>query len=144
MTLKIVCASDHAGFDLKEHLKSILIDLRYDVIDLGVYTKEVSVDYPDYALKVVEALNTKKADFGLLICGSGIGMSIAANRHPSIRAALCHDVTSARLSRAHDNANILVLGGRLIGLQVAAECLTVFLSTFFEGGRHSRRVEKIG
>lgn len=144
MSLKIACASDHGGFDLKDYLKEVLIELGHEVLDLGVENDTLPVDYPDYALKVVNALKNKEADLGLLVCGSGIGISIAANRHMGIRAALCHDVTSARLSRSHNNANILVLGGRLIGKQVAADCLSTFLSTSFEGGHHERRVEKLG
>ncbi len=145
MSLKIICGADHAGFTLKELLKLKLIEKGYEVVDCGTHSGEQSVDYPDYAFKVAELLKKGEGDFGLLICGSGIGISIAANRFPGIRAALCHDVTSARLARVHNDANILVLGERLIGSFTAEECLEAFLSTSFEGGeRHERRVEKLG
>ena len=145
MSLKIICGADHAGFFLKENLKSKMIEMGHEVVDCGTYCAEEPVDYPDYAFKVTELLKKDKANFGLLSCGSGIGISIAANRFSGIRAALCHDVTSARLARIHNDANILVLGERLIGSFTAEECLEVFLSTPFRGGeRHQRRVEKLG
>ena len=145
MSLKIICGADHAGFPLKEFLKSKMIELGHAVIDCGTDSEERPVDYPDYALKVVDLLKKGAGDFGLLICGSGIGMDIAANRHQGIRAALCHDVTTAHLARTHNDANVLVLGERLIGSYTAEECLKIFLSTPFKGGeRHERRVEKLG
>ena len=145
MSLKIICGADHAGFSLKEILKLKLIEMGHEIVDCGTHSGEQPVDYPDYAFKVAELLKKDEGGFGLLICGSGIGISIAANRFPGIRAALCHDVTSARLARVHNDANILVLGERLIGSCTAEECLEVFLSTPFKGGeRHQRRVEKLG
>ncbi|MBU6235061.1 MAG: ribose 5-phosphate isomerase B, partial [Alphaproteobacteria bacterium] len=112
-------------------------------LDLGTDTPD-SVDYPDYAGKLAAALADGRADTGVLVCGSGIGISIAANRHAHVRCALVHDVTSARLCRLHNDANVIAFGGRLIGIEVAKEALQVFLSTTFEGGRHQRRVDKLG
>ena len=139
---KIAIASDHGGYELKQILIEILDDLKYDVADMGTYDKDVSVDYPDYGHFLAKAIITGEAEIGVIICGTGIGISMAANRH-GIRAALCHDVTTARLSRAHNNANVLALGARIIGTEVAKECLMAFLETEFEGGRHTGRVEKI-
>ena len=144
MSLKVICGADHAGFALKESLKLSLIEWRYQVEDCGTFSADHPVDYPDYTLAVVTALKKDQAAFGLLVCGSGIGMSIGANRHLGIRAALCHDVTTARLSRSHNDANILVLGERIIGSLIAQECLKVFLTTSFAGGRHQERIEKLG
>lgn len=138
----ILIAADHAGIALKSILKDELNQLKYHPIDLGTHGSD-SVDYPDFA-KVLAVQVLEKHMPGILICGSGIGMSIAANRHPGIRAALCHDTTSARLAREHNDANVIVLGERLIGVDVAKECVRVFLSTSFSGGRHIRRVEKMG
>ena len=139
-----VCAiaSDHAGFALKEALKSHLAQHGQEILDLGTDGPE-SVDYPDFAAALAEAVAGGRAGRGVLVCGTGIGISIAANRNPAIRAALCHDTTTARLSRQHNDANVLVLGGRLIGEEVAKDCLSVFLSTAYEGGRHDRRVAKL-
>ncbi len=139
-----VCAiaSDHAGYSLKEALKAYLGENGHQVLDLGTNGPE-SVDYPDFAAAVAEAIAGGRAARGVLVCGTGIGISIAANRNPAIRAALCHDTTTARLSRQHNDANVLVLGGRLIGEEVAKDCLSVFLSTAYEGGRHDRRVAKL-
>ena len=142
-TETIAIASDHAAFDLKAQLKDELTALGYTPLDLGAHTRD-SVDYPDMANALAEAIKSGKAKRGLLMCGSGVGVSIAANRHPGVRAALCHDVTTARLSRQHNNANVLVMGARLIGPDLAKECLKTFLSTDFEGGRHERRVTKLG
>jgi len=140
---KLAIASDHAGLDLKSSLVRSLAEQGFEVMDLGTHSTE-SVDYPDYAAAVADAIRDGQAQRGILICGSGIGISIAANRHPGIRAALCHDTTSARLARQHNDANVLALGARLIGPQVAEDCVLAFLSTPFEGGRHLRRVEKLG
>lgn len=139
----VVIASDHAGFDLKQTLIEQLRGMGRDPIDLGPYSAD-RVDYPDYGKLAAEAIVQGRARRGVLICGSGIGISIAANRHPGIRAALCHDHLTAQLSRQHNDANILVLGARLIGADVAADCLRTFLTTGFEGGRHQGRVEKLG
>ncbi|MEZ5932275.1 MAG: ribose 5-phosphate isomerase B [Alphaproteobacteria bacterium] len=142
-TSTILLASDHAGFDLKADLASALAARGLEVIDLGAKDK-TSVDYPDMATLLVEALAAGRAARGILICGTGIGIGIAANRHAHVRAALCHDVTTARLARAHNDANVLCLGGRIVGLQVALDCVDAFLDTPFEGGRHQRRVDKLG
>lgn len=138
----IAIASDHAGFALKQYLVEYLRGKNREVLDLGP-DDESSVDYPDFADRLAEALANGQAGHGILICGTGIGISIAANRHRHIRAALCHDVTSARLCREHNNANVLVMGGRLIGTTTAQDCADVFLATEFEGGRHAKRVEKL-
>ena len=138
----IAIASDHAGVELKAQLKDHLTSLGHDVIDLGP-EGTASVDYPDYADKLAATLKANHAEQGVLICGSGIGISIAANRHRHIRAALCHDGLSAKLSRQHNDANVLVLGARLIGNDTAKDCATAFFSTAFEGGRHQNRVNKL-
>lgn len=143
MTRKIAIASDHAGFELKSILKAVLVEGGYDVLDLGTASTE-SVDYPDFGYLMAETIASHKAECGVLVCGTGIGISIAANRHPEIRAALCHDVTTARLAREHNDANVMALGGRLIGSEVAKECLVAFLETPFGGDRHARRVQKLG
>lgn len=140
---KIAIASDHAGFALKAKLIQHIEGLGHKVVDLGPET-DARVDYPDFGYKLAEAVVKGEADFGVAICGSGIGISIALNRYSGVRAALCHDVTSARLSRQHNDANVLALGERLIGPAVAPECVDVFLTTEFEGGRHAGRVEKLG
>ncbi len=139
----LVIASDHAGFDLKASLKLALEETDREVVDLGP-AEARSVDYPDMADKLVEAMNRGVAAQGILICGTGIGVGIAANRHRTIRAATCHDVTTARLARAHNDANVLCLGARVIGGQTALDCVEAFLTTSFEGGRHARRVDKLG
>ncbi len=140
--MKIAIGSDHAGFRLKEIVKNFLKTRNIEVEDFGTYTEE-SVDYPDYAFKVGEAVARKDFDFGILICGSGIGMSIAANKVKGVRAALCNDLYTAHVSREHNNANILCMGGRVIGEEVAKEIVSVWLNAKFEGGRHERRVNKI-
>lgn len=142
MTETIAIASDHAGFALKSVLKHELEALGYAPLDLGT-NDTASVDYPDYADKLAQAIKAGKAVRGVLVCGTGIGISIAANRHQEIRAALCQDVTTARLSREHNDANVLVLGGRIVGEEVAKECLKAFLETAFAGGRHEGRVAKL-
>ncbi len=140
--MKIFAGSDHAGLALKKRLLDKLKELGYEVVDLGT-DNEKSCDYPDYAHLVCEKVLSTPDSKGLLTCGSGIGMSIAANRHPGIRAALCRDILEARLSRQHNDANILVLGGRLVGEEHAMECLEVFFKTPFSGGRHEKRIKKI-
>ncbi len=139
---KIAVASDHAGFALKSELAEVLTSWDHEVIDLGTDGSE-SVDYPDFGDKLARYLAAGEAQRGLLICGTGIGISIAANRHAAVRAAVCHDVTAARLCRLHNDANVLALGERLIGVETAKDCLKVFLETSFEGGRHQRRVDKL-
>ncbi|MET1025596.1 MAG: ribose 5-phosphate isomerase B [Dongiaceae bacterium] len=139
----IAIASDHGGFALKEALKPELERLGFAVLDLGPGSN-ASVDYPDFANALAAALHDKRAARGVLICGSGIGISMAANRHKHVRAALVHDALGARLCRQHNDANVLCLGERLIGVDVAKDCLKVFLTTDFEGGRHQNRVAKLG
>lgn len=141
MAEKIAIASDHAGYDLKVQLKPELERLGFEVLDLGT-DGPASVDYPDFALKMAEAIQAGTVARGVLVCGSGIGISMAANRHKHVRAALCHDHLTAKLSRQHNNANVLCLGGRTTGPDVAKDCLRVFLETEFEGGRHQNRVAK--
>lgn len=139
----IAIASDHAGFELKALLKQELATLGFEPLDLGT-DSGASVDYPDFADRLAGALKDGKAKRGVLICGTGIGISIAANRHRHVRAGVVHDVTSARLTRLHNNANVICLGARLTGTDVAKDCLRVFLTTDFEGGRHQNRVAKLG
>ena len=139
----IVIASDHAGWVLKEKLAGVLEAQGYAVLNLGTDGPE-SVDYPDYADLLAAAILDGRAERGVLVCGTGIGIAIAANRHANIRAAVCHDETSARLTREHNDANVLALGARLVGDEVAKDCLKTFLSTKFDGGRHVRRVAKLG
>lgn len=138
----VAIASDHAGVALKAALSRALEEKGYSVLDLGAHGPE-SVDYPDFADALAAALAEGKATRGVAVCGTGIGISIALNRHRHIRAALCHDGSSARLAREHNDANVLALGARLIGEEVAKDCLTVFLDTAFAGGRHGRRVAKL-
>jgi ribose 5-phosphate isomerase B len=139
---KIALASDHAGFKLKTLIENDLRAHGYEVLDLGTHNEE-RVDYPDYGYALARAIAEGKAARGIGICGSGIGISIALNRHTGIRAALCHDVTSAQLARHHNDANVLALGARLIGTEVAMACVNAFLNTPFEGGRHAERVAKL-
>ena len=138
----IAIASDHAGLTLKEALKTKLMALGFKPLDLGTHSEE-SVDYPDFANAMAEAVKTNKVTRGILICGSGIGISIAANRHKHLRAALCHSEETARLSREHNDANILVLGARIVDLATANAALQAFLTTPFAGGRHAARVAKL-
>ncbi|MCS6963295.1 ribose 5-phosphate isomerase B [Thermoflexus sp.] len=140
--MRIAIGADHAGYTLKETLVAYMREHGIEVIDFGTHGPD-SVDYPDYARVVAEAVAGGGADFGVLICGTGIGMSIAANKVPGIRAAAVSDVYSARMSRAHNDANILCLGGRVVGPGLAIEILETWLRTSFEGGRHARRLEKI-
>lgn len=138
----VAVASDHAGFELKEILKVELERRGHKVIDLGT-TGTASVDYPDFGFAIADALAAGAADRGVVVCGSGIGISIAANRHPHVRAAVCTNETMARLARLHNDANVLALGSRIIGVEVAKDCLGRFLETPFEGGRHAARVAKL-
>ena len=139
---RVVLASDHAGFNLKEEIKKFLIKKRKEVLDLGTKNSQ-SVDYPDYAHLLSKKMNKAENQFGILICGSGTGMSITANKHKNIRAALCYDTKSTRLSRLHNNANVMTIGARLIKKSVALKCVNIFLKTDFEAGRHLRRIKKI-
>lgn len=139
---RIAVASDHAGVGLKPAVEEMLGEMGYEVLNLGTDGPE-SVDYPDFADKMAAALKTGDAARGVLICGTGIGISIAANRHKHVRAARCADATDARLSREHNDANVLVLGARTIGPETARDCVRTFLETAFEGGRHQRRVDKM-
>lgn len=138
----IAVASDHAGFDLKELLKRDLQQAGHDVLDLGT-NSTASVDYPDFGKAMADAIASGRAGRGVLVCGTGIGISIAANRNPKVRAALVHDETSARLSREHNDANVVAFGQRVIGVETARAALKVFLNTPFEGGRHAARVAKL-
>jgi ribose 5-phosphate isomerase B len=138
----IAVASDHAGFDLKEILKRDLQEAGHEVLDLGT-NSTASVDYPDFGKAMADAIASGRAERGVLVCGTGIGISIAANRNPKVRAALVHDVTSARLSREHNDANVVAFGQRLLGPEAARDALRVFLGTSFEGGRHAGRVAKL-
>ena len=139
---RVILASDHAGFKLKEEIKKFLIKKRKKVLDLG--TKNTSsVDYPDYAHLLSKKMKKSENQFGILICGSGTGMSMAANKHKNIRAAMCYDTKSAKLSRQHNNANVMTIGARLIKKNVALKCVSTFLETGFDGGRHLRRIKKI-
>ena len=137
----IVIGSDHAGYALKEFIKTYLIDSGFEVDDCGTFN-ENSVDYPDFGIKVAQKVASEKFDRGILICGTGLGMSMVANRFKNVRAALCHDIFSAMMARRHNDANILVLGGRVIGSELAREIVSVWLKTPFEDGRHQKRIEK--
>lgn len=142
-TLKTIAfASDHAGYDLRHDLMAYAQSLGWQVMDLGTLNT-ASVDYPDYAHYGVQAVLQKEVTYAVLICGTGIGMSITANRFPGIRAALCHHVYEAKVAKEHNDANILCFGGRTIGSAIARECLQAFLSTTFLQGRHQQRVHKI-
>ena len=140
---KTVCiASDHAGFKLKEEIKNHLVNKNVSIFDLGPYIKE-SVDYPDFAKKLANRIKLKKSDVGILVCGSGTGMAISANKIKRTRAAVCYSLKSTRLSRQHNNANIIALGSRLIKKKLSLKLVEIFLKTKFEGGRHLRRIKKI-
>jgi len=140
--LHLAIGSDHAGFLLKSELVDYLQSISISVEDFGVYTAE-SADYPDFASRVAKAVQSAEYELGILICGTGIGMAIVANKHRGIRAALCADSYSARLAREHNNANILTLGARVIGSGLAEEIVSVFINSSFVGDRHERRVKKI-
>lgn len=138
----IALASDHGGYELKEDIKEYLAQEGYQVQDLGPASQE-SVDYPLFGSKIAELVSRGKVERGVLICGTGIGMTIVANKYPNVCAALCHDQYTAFMSRRHNDANILVLGGRILGKGLAREVVKIWLETEFEGGRHSRRLEQI-
>ncbi len=140
--MKVVIASDHAGYELKEQIKAVLEEKGCTVIDVGTESPS-SVDYPDFGIKAATLVGRGEADRGVLLCGTGIGMSVIANKVKGVRAALISDLYSAIQSRKHLDANILVLGGRVIGKDLAAEITRVWLDTNFEGGRHQKRIEKI-
>jgi len=139
----VAIGSDHAGYEMKMSLIEELRALGHQVLDLGCDGPE-SVDYPDLGKAIAQAVADDQAERGVVVCGTGIGISIAANRNLQVRAALCHDETSARLAREHNDANVLALGARLTGIEVARACLRVFLATEFAGGRHAARVAKLG
>ncbi len=139
---KIFISSDHAGYKLKEEIKLFLKKKKYRFIDLGPNNDD-RVDYPDYAHLVAKKVKINKTNRGILVCGSGVGMNIAANRHKNIRAAQCYNEKSTKLSRLHNDANIITLGSRLLSKKNALNCISVFLKTKFEGGRHSKRIKKI-
>ena len=138
----IILASDHAGFKLKEKIKFFLLKKRKKVLDLGTNNTK-SVDYPDFAHRLSKKIKKSDKQLGILVCGSGIGMDMAANRHKNIRAALCYSIKSARLSREHNNANVMTIGSRLTRKNVALKCVGTFIKTNFKGGRHLRRIKKI-
>ncbi|HED23758.1 MAG TPA: ribose 5-phosphate isomerase B [Firmicutes bacterium] len=140
--MKLALGSDHAGFRLKKEIITYLNMNNYECVDFGVFDEQ-SADYPDLAAPVTEAVNEGTCRFGILICGTGIGMSIAANKYPGIRAALCGEPYSARCAREHNDANILTMGARVIGAGLAADIVETFLNTSFAGGRHSQRLDKI-
>ncbi len=139
---KIFISSDHAGFNLKEIIKKFLLKKKLKLCDLGPYNNN-KVDYPDFAHKVAKKVKIKRNHVGILVCGSGMGMNIAANRHKNIRAAQCFNLKSAKLSRLHNDANIITLGSRLLTKKNALNCVSIFLNTKFEGGRHRKRIKKI-
>lgn len=141
--MKIAIGADHAGVTLKDHLRGVLEELGHDVDDLGT-DGAASVDYPDFAHRVATAVANGGAELGVLVCGTGQGMAMSANRHPGVRAAVCRDSYETRMTRAHNDANVLCLGARVIGEGVADELCRIFVETEFEGGRHQRRVDKIG
>jgi len=138
----IALGSDHAGFEYKERMKQILEELRLTYRDFGTHSKDSS-DYPDWAHAVAQSISTGESDRGILICGTGIGMSIVANKHRGVRAAACESVTAARLARQHNDANILTLGARITGWESAVDIVKTFLATSFDGGRHQKRIDKI-
>lgn len=140
--MRIAIGSDHAGYHLKTEIANLLKELRCEVIDFGTQSED-SVDYPDFALKVSESVRKGESSLGILICGTGLGMAIAANKVPGIRAVTCTDTFSAHLARAHNNANVLCLGARITGVELAKEIVKAWLEASFQGGRHERRVAKI-
>jgi ribose 5-phosphate isomerase B len=137
----IIVGCDHAAYDLKEKIKTLIVEKGIDVEDVGTHSEE-SVDYPDFGIKVASMVSSGKFKRGILLCGSGIGMSMVANRFPHVRAALCSDLFSAIMSRRHNNSNVLVLGARVIGDALALEMVNVWLETPFDGGRHQSRIDK--
>jgi ribose 5-phosphate isomerase B len=141
--MRIAVGSDHAGYDLKAELAKHLADGGHEVVDLGTNSPDVSVDYPEFGEAVGQAVVSGQVELGLCVCGTGIGISIAANKVPGIRAALVHDVTTAGLARQHNDANVICFGGRTTGIIVATEALDTFLATAYAGGRHQRRIDEI-
>ena len=139
---KIFISSDHAGYNLKEQIKK-KFQKKYKFLDLGTNSSKISVNYPEYAHKLCKKVSNNRSNIGILVCGSGMGMSMAANRHKKIRAAVCYSVKNTKLSRLHNNANIITLGSRLTKKNTAFKCIEVFMKTKFEGGRHKKRVVKI-
>jgi len=139
---RIILASDHAGFNLKKNIKNFLIKKGKRILDLGT-ENTISVDYPDFAHLLSKKMKKNNRQLGILVCGSGIGMSITANKHKNVRAALCYNVKSARLSREHNNANVIAIGARLTKKNVALKCVSTFIKTNFKGGRHLKRINKI-
>ena len=139
---KIFISSDHAGYNLKEQIKKKFFK-KYKLEDLGTNNSKVSVNYPDYAHKLCRKVCKSSKNIGILVCGSGMGMSMAANRHKNIRAAVCYSIKNTKLSRLHNNANIITLGSRLTKKNTAFKCIDAFINTKFEGGRHNKRIKKI-
>jgi RpiB/LacA/LacB family sugar-phosphate isomerase len=139
---KMLIASDHAGRTMKDELKAVIAGLGFEVEDLGTDTDD-SVDYPDFGIALAEKISAGEVETGVLVCGSGVGMSIVANKFPKVRAALVSDAVSARLSKEHNNANVLVIGGRMVEVALASEMVTAWMEATFEGGRHQRRLDKI-
>ena len=139
---KIFISSDHAGYNLKEQIKKKFLK-RYNFHDLGTDSSKISVNYPDYAHKLCKRVGVNSKNMGILVCGSGMGMSMAANKHKKIRAAMCYSIKNTKLSRLHNNANIITLGSRLTKKNTAFKCIEAFINTKFEGGRHKKRVKKI-
>ena len=142
--MKIAIASDHGAYELKQKVVKFLNSKKnIEIVDVGTYDETISVDYPDYANKAVDAINSKKAEYAIIMCGTGIGISIAANKHKGIRAALCHDAYGAEMAKMHNNANILAFGGRTTGIEIAKQMIDIWINTKFEGGRHQNRLDKI-
>jgi ribose 5-phosphate isomerase B len=139
---KIAIASDHGGFELKETVIAHLLSDGWEIDDLGP-SNDDSVDYPDYGIKLAEIITNKKVERGIIICGTGVGMSIVVNRFPTIRGTLCSDIYTAKMCRKHNDSNILIMGGRVIGKGLASEIVDTWLNTSFEGGRHQKRLDKI-
>ena len=141
--MKIILAADHAGFTMKEVIKKYLEEKEYEVLDCGTTSGDLSVDYPDFGFKAAEIVASNKADMGVLICGTGIGMSMVANKVQGIRATLCHDHYTAEMSRKHNNSNILVMGSRVTSLEIAKDIVDTWLTTEFEAKKHKIRIDKI-
>lgn len=140
--MKIAVASDHRGFDIKDKILALLQELDFEVVDYGPESGD-NVDYPEFAARVAQAVSEGQVDRGILICGTGIGMCIVANKFPGVRAASCHDDLTAEMSRLHNDANVLCLSGDLLGERLAHRMVEIWMKTEFEGGRHARRVQKI-
>ncbi len=140
--MKLALASDHGGYGLKEAVKAWLQEWGHQVVDMGTHSEE-SVDYPDYISRAAAAVSRGEVERAVVLCGTGIGASIVANKYPGVRATLCHDIYTARMSRLHNDSNVLAMGGRVLGLDLAREMLKAWLETPFEGGRHQRRLKKL-